>query len=169
MNVNAVITPGEELLAVAALLFLSITIQSFTLTALRRRQERLEPWLRVHSGFWHELVMMYAIIMIVVLMHVAQALVWAVFYRYVVGMDSMRDAFYHSMLSLTTMDTSAGVLPDGWRLLGAAEGLTGWIVFSWSTGWVFMFLSSLHALRREAKARQTAPAGAQSAQAAKAG
>jgi hypothetical protein len=35
------------------------------------------------------------------------------------------------------------VLPERWRLLGAAEGLLGWIVFSWSTAAIFMFLTSL--------------------------
>jgi hypothetical protein len=139
---------GAELLAIAALLFASIAIQALALTLLRRRVTAIKPWMQRHTGFMPELILMYGVIVAVVAMHVMQAIVWAAFYFAVVGIAPVRDAFYHSLLSLTTMDDSAGVLPERWRLLGAAEGLTGWIVFSWSTGWVMMFLTSLHELRR---------------------
>jgi hypothetical protein len=138
---------GIELAAIAGLLFASIAIQAFTLTVVQRRVKGLEPWVVRHPGFLPELLLMYGVIVVVVAMHVMQAVVWALFYFGVVGIEPVRDAFYHSILSLTTMDDSSGVLPERWRLLGAAEGLTGWIVFSWSTGWVMVFLTALRDIR----------------------
>lgn len=146
---------GLELLAIAALTFASIAIQAVVLTFIQRRLEGMEAWITGHVGFWPELMLMYGVILMVMLMHVLQAVVWGLFYYGVVGITPIGDAFYHSLLSLTTMDDSSEVLPERWRLLGAVEGLSGWIVFSWSTGWVMLFLSSLHDLRRQ---RRTAPA-----------
>jgi hypothetical protein len=37
-------------------------------------------------------------------------------------------------------------------MLGAAEGLTGWMVFSWSTAWTFLFLTTLRDARKAAAA-----------------
>jgi len=139
---------GMELVSVAALLFACIAVQAYMLTALQRRFPAIESWLGRHDSFGSEVLLVYGVIVLVVGMHVAQACLWALFYRCFVGIDSIRDAFYHSILSLTTMDDSAGVLPDRWRLLGAAEGLTGWIVFSWSTAWTFMFLTTLRDARK---------------------
>jgi hypothetical protein len=140
---------GIELLAIALLLLACVTIQAFVLLAMQRRLWAAEPWMRVHTGFGAQLPVMFVVIVGVVMMHVAQACVWGLFFWEVVGIPSLRNAFYHSILSLTTMDDSSGVLPERWRLLGAAEGLTGWLVFSWSTGWIFMFLSTLMQLHRQ--------------------
>jgi hypothetical protein len=134
----------DELLAIAGLLFLSIAIQAVTLTAARRTLQRHAGWLRARRSFGAELLLIYGVIVIVISMHVGQACVWALFFWKAVGLDGWRDAFYQSILSLTTMDDGSSVLPHRWRLLGAAEGLTGWIVFSWSTGSIFMFLTALH-------------------------
>lgn len=132
-----------ELLAIGLLLLACVTIQAFVLLSMQRRLWAAEPWIREHTGFGAQLLVMFLVIFGVVLMHVAQACVWGLFFWQVAGIPSVRDAFYHSILSLTTMDDSSGVLPERWRLLGAAEGLTGWLLFSWSTGWIFMFLSTL--------------------------
>ena len=143
---------GLELLSVAVLLLAAIAIQACTLTALQRGFPAIERWLEEHGSFLSEVVVVYVVIVAVVAMHVVQACVWGLFYRYVVGIEPLRDAFYHSILSLTTMDDGSGVLPDRWRVLGAAEGLTGWMVFSWSTAWTFMFLTTLRDARKAAKA-----------------
>ena len=139
-----------ELLAIGALLLVCIAIQAFTLTALQRRFPAIEAWFARHQSFMSDVLVVYVVIVAVVGMHVAQACVWGAFYRYVVGIDSIRDAFYHSILALTTMDDGSGVLPDRWRMLGPAEGLTGWMVFSWSTAWTFMFLTTLRDARKPA-------------------
>lgn len=139
---------GFELLAIAILLLVCIAIQACTLTALQRRFPAVEVWLARHQSFASDVLLVYIVIVAVVAMHVAQAVVWGFFYRYVVGIDSLRDAFYHSMLALTTMDDGSGTLPERWRMLGAAEGLTGWMVFSWSTAWTFMFLTTLRDARK---------------------
>jgi hypothetical protein len=134
---------GYELLAVVALMFVCVAIQALILTALQRRTAHLVALWQTHRGFAMQILLVYAVILVVVLIHVLQAGVWAAFFHWVVGIRPWHDAYYHSILSLTTMDDSSGVLPERWRLLGAAEGLLGWIVFSWSTAAIFMFLTSL--------------------------
>ena len=134
---------GYELLAVAGLMFVCVAIQALILTTVQRRSGELVALWQTHRSFGAQILMVYAVILIVVLIHLLQAGVWAAFFHWVVGIRPWHDAYYHSILSLTTMDDSSGVLPERWRLLGAAEGLLGWIVFSWSTAAIFMFLTSL--------------------------
>jgi hypothetical protein len=147
---------GLELVAIAVLLFACIAIQALTLTALQRQFPSLETWLARHGALHYELLIVYSVIVVVIFMHVVQASIWAMFFHYGVGIDPLRDAFYHSILSLTTMDDSSGVLPERWRMLGAAEGLTGWMVFSWSTAWTFLFLTTLRDARKALHAGQGA-------------
>jgi hypothetical protein len=134
---------GYELLAVVVLMFVCVAIQALILTALQRRTGHLVALWQTHRGFAMQILLVYAVILVVVLIHVLQAGVWAAFFHWVVGIRPWHDAYYHSILSLTTMDDSSGVLPERGRLLGAAEGLLGWIVFSWSTAAIFMLLTSL--------------------------
>jgi hypothetical protein len=124
-------------------MFVCVAIQALILTTVQRRSGELVALWQTHRSFGAQILMVYAVILIVVLIHLLQAGVWAAFFHWVVGIRPWHDAYYHSILSLTTMDDSSGVLPERWRLLGAAEGLLGWIVFSWSTAAIFMFLTSL--------------------------
>lgn len=134
---------GYEFLAVVALMFVCVAIQAVILTTLQRQTSSMVALWRTHRGFGMQILLIYAVILVVVLIHALQAGVWALFFYFVVGIHPWPDAYYHSILSLTTMDDSSGVLPERWRLLGAGEGLTGWIVFSWSTAAIFMFMTSL--------------------------
>jgi hypothetical protein len=134
---------GFEFLAVVVLMFVCVTIQGLMLHAMHRGARRLDSWWQAHRSQAFRLALVYLVILVVVLIHAIQAGVWAAFFHWVVGIRPWHDAYYHSILSLTTMDDSSGVLPERWRLLGAAEGLLGWIVFSWSTAAIFMFLTSL--------------------------
>lgn len=147
---------GLELLAIAGLLFACIAVQAVTLTALQRQFPLLEDWMRGHRSFVWEVLVVYIVILVVITMHVVQASIWALFFHFGIGIGSIHDAFYHSILSLTTMDDSSGVLPERWRMLGAAEGLTGWMVFSWSTAWTFLFLTALRRARSRTARRSSA-------------
>jgi voltage-gated potassium channel len=68
------------------------------------------------------------------LLHLAEAIVWAVFLVAVGAMPDLETAAYFSLTSYTTLGYGDVTLPARWRLLGPLEGAVGVLMFAWSTG-----------------------------------
>lgn len=77
----------------------------------------------------------YTITAVIVLMvgHMLQVLVWAASY-YAWGMlGSMRDCFYFSLASFTTVGANDLALQPAHRMVGVVEAGVGMLMFGWST------------------------------------
>jgi hypothetical protein len=68
------------------------------------------------------------------LLHLVEAVVWAVFLVAVDALPDLETAAYFSLTSYTTLGYGDVVLPQQWRLLGPLEGAVGVLLFGWSTG-----------------------------------
>jgi hypothetical protein len=68
------------------------------------------------------------------LLHFAEAIVWALFFRLVGGLPDFESAVYFSLTSYTTVGYGDLVLPEPWRLLGPIEAAVGVLMLGWSTG-----------------------------------
>ena len=68
------------------------------------------------------------------LLHLAEAIVWALFYVLVGALPDLETAAYFSLTSYTTVGYGDVVLPAGWRLLGPIEAAVGVLMLGWSTG-----------------------------------
>jgi len=68
------------------------------------------------------------------LLHLAEAIVWAVFYVLVGALPDLETAAYFSLTSYTTVGYGDVVLPETWRLLGPIEAAVGVLMLGWSTG-----------------------------------
>jgi hypothetical protein len=68
------------------------------------------------------------------LLHLAEAIVWALFFRLVGGLPDLESAVYFSLTSYTTVGYGDLVLPAPWRLLGPIEAAVGVLMLGWSTG-----------------------------------
>jgi hypothetical protein len=73
--------------------------------------------------------------------------IWAVFYAIWAGLKDFESALYFSIATYVTIGYGDVVLPVGWRLLGAIEGITGILTFGWSTGVIFAVASRLMVIR----------------------
>ena len=89
-------------------------------------------WLFIHLAAW------------IVLLHLIEIAVWAVFYLGIQAMPDGQSALYFSAVTYTTTGYGDLVLPQEWRLLGAIEALTGILMCGWSTGFFFAVVSRLH-------------------------
>jgi hypothetical protein len=68
------------------------------------------------------------------LLHLAEAVVWALFFVLVGALPDLETAAYFSLTSYTTVGYGDVVLPEPWRLLGPLEAAVGILMLGWSTG-----------------------------------
>jgi len=149
-----IISEVPQLVAIGVLMSISLLIQATVITSLQQGIARFDEFLERHTGFFAQFGVLNLVVCCVVVMHVSQMSVWAWFYLHYAGISSPTAALYHSALMLTTMDDGQGTLPQNWLVLGAAEGLTGWIMFSWSTSAMFSVISGMMAKRQSHLARK---------------
>jgi hypothetical protein len=71
---------------------------------------------------------------LLLLLHLAEAIVWALFFRLIGGLPDLESAAYFSLASYTTVGYGDLVLPEPWRLLGPIEAAVGVLMLGWSTG-----------------------------------
>jgi hypothetical protein len=79
-------------------------------------------------------LVMAELVSALLLLHLAEAVVWGCFYRLVVGLRDLETAAYFSLTSYTTVGYGDVVLPEPWRLLGPLEAAVGVLMLGWSTG-----------------------------------
>ncbi|MBL8795229.1 MAG: two pore domain potassium channel family protein [Planctomycetia bacterium] len=70
---------------------------------------------------------------VLLLLHFAEAGVWAGAYRLLGLLPDLETAVYFSITSYTTVGYGDVVLPVSWRLLGPIEAAVGILMLGWST------------------------------------
>jgi Ion channel len=110
---------------------------SWALQRLRRRP-------RQAPHFWVGTRLFVMVAIWIVLLHLAEIAVWAVFYLWRDAMADLPSALYFSAVTYTTTGYGDVVLAEGWRLLGAVEALTGILMCGWSTGFFFAIVNRLY-------------------------
>jgi hypothetical protein len=97
---------------------------------LRRRTDAVRrfwpwTWLFIRVAGW------------IILIHLVEITVWALFFFWKDAMSDLSSALYFSAVTYTTTGYGDLVLPQEWRLLGGVEALTGILMCGWSTGFFF--------------------------------
>lgn len=106
------------------------------LNYLARRLER-------HASHGTEPPLFHAIlstVIVLLLIHLLQAFLWAVLYRILPGhsgLENLHDAFYFSVITMTTLGYGDITLSEQWQLLSGFESMIGIIVFGMSTAIIF--------------------------------
>ena len=90
----------------------------------------------------------------IVILHVVETAVWAVFFWYKDLFPNFETALYFSMGSYTTIGYGDVVLPQKWRLLGAVEGLSGVLLCGLSAAFVFALVNALFEMRNSSQKSQ---------------
>lgn len=78
------------------------------------------------------------------LLHLAEAVVWALFYVLIGVLPDLETAAYFSLTSYTTVGYGDLVLPAPWRLLGPLEAAVGILMLGWSTGVLVAVLGNIY-------------------------
>ena len=84
-----------------------------------------------------------------VLLHLLEISVWALYYYWNGALLDIQTAFYFSAVTYTTTGYGDVVLPEPWRLVGGVEALTGILMCGWSTGFFFAVVSRMYRGERQ--------------------
>ena len=109
---------------------------AFSLRRLRRMPTAtlrfwLWVWLFIRVAGW------------IVLLHLAEIGIWALFYTWRGALPDLSSSVYFSAVTYTTTGYGDLVLPSEWRLVGAVEALTGILMCGWSTGFFLALVNRM--------------------------
>jgi hypothetical protein len=126
-----------KLLAAWCLLALTVMIHAAGLSAVLQRWSSRRP----NPGFWPVTRLLVSVAWSLIVLHLAEIAVWALFYWWQDCLPNAESAFYFSGVTYTTVGYGDLVLPLEWRLLGPVEALTGILMCGLSTGFFFAVVS----------------------------
>jgi hypothetical protein len=96
-----------------------------------------------YTGYWHWTGMFICLAGWMILLHLLEIAVWAIFFDWNGTMPDAASAFYFSAVTYTTTGYGDLVLPHEWRVLSGVEALTGILMCGWSTGFFFAVVSRM--------------------------
>ena len=127
----------SKLLTAWCLLALTVTIHAAGLSTMLPGLRSVLPDRRFWPLTWRLLSVAWRL----VLLHLAEIIVWGLFYWWQKCLPDAESSFYFSAVTYTTVGYGDLVLPQEWRLVGAVEGLTGILMCGLSTGLFFAVVS----------------------------
>jgi len=87
----------------------------------------------------------------IIILHMIEIAIWAVFYFGYSLFPDFETALYFSTTSYTTIGFGDVVLPRAWRMLGGIEGVTGVLLCGLSTAFVFAIVNAMFQMRLQRK------------------
>ncbi len=155
------ITSFEEVGCGLVLVAVTMAIHCFGMIAtLRTSNVVRERTTRFESFFMDASVLIIASSMILII-HLLEVVVWAVFFLWRGGMPNGNTSFYFALMNYTTVGSSFS-LPIRLRLLGGVLAVAGLLTFAWSTGTLLTLAQDFQ--ERHLKAHQRRPQKAASSE-----
>jgi hypothetical protein len=108
-------------------------------------------WVRRHPfslRFWSGTWFFVLVAAWMILLHLSEITVWALYYFWRGAITDLQSSFYFSAVTYTTTGYGDVVLPQDRRLVGGVEALTGILMCGWSTGFFFAVVSRMEERRR---------------------
>jgi len=137
-----------KLLIAWCLLALTVTIHAAGLSVVL---PRVFSSARIATRFWPVTGLLIRVAWWLILLHLVEIAVWALFYWWQKCLPDVESSFYFSGVTYTTVGYGDLVLPKEWRMLGPVEALTGILMCGLSTGLFFAVVSRIYAARWQTK------------------
>ena len=134
-----------KLLLSFLLLALCVTIHAMGITLLFRRTGARPVF--TDTRFWRQTWFLSSIAGQLVLLHISEMCLWALYYLAGQAMPDLASALYFSSVTYTTVGYGDLVLPERWRLVGGIEALTGILMCGWSTGFFFAVVGRMYQMQ----------------------
>ena len=131
------------LLILFVLVSVCVVIHGFGMALGLRWIRRIRPALDQHFGIMASFLILIRVVFGLLLLHLLQIMVWAACYQWNGCFPDFTTSFYYSATSYSTVGYGDVNPPGNWRILGSVEGVTGILMFGWSTGVLFSVVSHL--------------------------
>lgn len=126
------VTSLEEVLWGALLVALTMATHGLGVVATLRASGTLKRKQAGRSALHSGIRLLIAATWMLVIVHLVEVLIWAVFFSLADAFPNTSTAFYYTLMQYTTV--SSGIeLPDRLRLLGGMIAMSGLLTFAWST------------------------------------
>ncbi len=125
-----------NLAAGAALVLVTVLIHSIGLTSLSRMLRWSVASLRLHRHGVGARSLVMATVLGLFLLHSIEIWVYAVSYVMLGALPDLHSALYFSTLSFSTLGAEPISAEPQWQLLGAIEGVNGFLLIGWSTAYL---------------------------------
>ncbi len=133
-----------QLLIGAVLIGLTVVIHALVLDWLIKfLEQKGSAIFHTFRLFWKAAVLAIAVLG-VFCAHIVQIWIWAAFYMAVGALPEFEEALYFSTSTFTTVGFGDLVLGKEWRLVSSFQSANGFILFGWSTAFIFEVMSKLY-------------------------
>lgn len=128
----------------AIFITLTVIFHAFSLDWLLKRIKWVEniDFLTKHR-IWKASLLTGIIVVVTGILFV-EMWAWAFLYYFLQALPDLEASLYYSVSSFTTVGYGDVVPHVDWQLLGAFESVNGFIVFGWSTAFIFEIISKLY-------------------------
>jgi hypothetical protein len=123
----------EEILWGGILVAISISMHGFGMLWVLRVNHTIKLKLHTKKGLVYGLLPVIFAGCMIMLVHLAEVLVWGMFLYWKGNFPTRSLSFYFSLNEYTTVGSKFS-LPQQWRLLEGMIAITGLLTFAWSTG-----------------------------------
>ena len=110
------------------------------------RSDRQQP-----TGLWSISWRLIQVAWLLILIHVGEICVWALFYLWERCLPDAESALYFSGVTYTTIGYGDLVLIKPWRILAPIEGITGILMCALSAGLFYATVAKIYSPRMETK------------------
>ena len=147
-NVPTGTSLGVQLATALMLLIVMVLIHGAGLVAATKLLRLEDRSLRAHRVDLQAFGLLISIALWLFALHLIEICIFALFYVAVGALDHIESALYFSISAYTTLGQPDLDFPHDWRILGAIEGLVGFLLIGWSTA---IFFADMNKLLREKK------------------
>ena len=128
----------------AILIIVTVIIHALVLDKIMRLLEHYGPrFFKWFKMMWRTYILAFSVLG-VFCAHIVQIWIWAMFYIGVGAFPTLEEALYFSTSTFTTVGFGDVVLGENWRLVSSFQSANGFILFGWSTAFIFEVMSKLY-------------------------
>lgn len=126
------------------LICLTVVIHAVALDYLIRWLQRSSNAARLFFKRHWKIPLLVVAVLGTFIAHIIQIWIWALFYLYIDVVSDLEEALYFATSSFTTVGFGDIYLEKDWRLVSSFQSANGFILFGWSTAFIFEVMSKLY-------------------------
>jgi hypothetical protein len=120
----------------SAVIAVTVITHTIGLVGLTQAMNSLVRWFRLHRRGFGKIVAMVTTVLGLFAIHTVEVWTWAVVYAWSGALPDFGTALYFSAVTFSTLGYGDVLLPTESRLLGALEGVNGFLLIGWSTAYL---------------------------------